>query len=134
MTDITSPTGQVYFARDELASPDTGEVRLASGFADALEALRAALGKPMIVTSCCRSTAHNRDVGGHSRSLHIYDDPHHGLGGCAAIDIAVTDSRYRAELVRLALTTGWSVGVGDGFVHLDRRDLAGLPEVLFTYY
>ena len=135
MTNLTSDNGAVLFAHDELASPDTGKVGLAAGFAGRLKDLRQAFGEPMVVTSACRSRVYNEQIGGHPRSLHVYDQPHHDVSGCAAIDVLTTDSTYRARLVATALDFGWSVGIGDGFVHLDRRDLGDVgPQVLFTYY
>src|SRR3990172_11881 len=123
---------QLLFSHEELESPDTHEVRLADGFALELIRLRATGGKPMKVNSCCRSAAHNLAIGGHPRSLHIYDAPQHGLNGCAAIDIATPDAPQRAKLRRLAWGMGWSVGLGRWFLHLDRRDLAGLPQREFN--
>ena len=135
MTKLTSNGGAVLFTNEELASPDTGEVGFAAGFASRLKDLRQAFGESMIVTSACRSRVYNEQIGGHPRSLHVYDQPHHDVSGCAAIDILTTDSAYRARLVATALDFGWSVGVGNGFVHLDRRDLGVVgPQVLFTYY
>ena len=95
--------------------------------------LRLAYGKPMVVTSCCRSAAHNLKVGGHSRSLHVYDDPFYDLAGSAAIDIAVTNAAHTWQLVRLAILDGWSVGVATWGVHLDRRDFAGKSPGVFGY-
>jgi uncharacterized protein YcbK (DUF882 family) len=132
---LTHPTtGAALFTHRELACRSTGVVTLHPGFAEELVRLRVAWDRPMAVTSCCRSAAHNRTVGGHPRSLHVYDKPAHGLLGTAAIDIAMTDGARAWELARLAMTLGWSVGVPkSGFLHLDRRDFAGLPRGLFGY-
>ncbi|RDD60213.1 hypothetical protein DRB17_19230 [Ferruginivarius sediminum] len=132
--DIRHPsTGKVLFAHEELQSPDTGEVRLHPGFADNLAYLRMVFGRPMVVTSCCRSAAHNAAIGGHPRSLHVHDRPNHGLAGAAAIDISATDGVYRRELLRQALDLGWAVGVSRSFLHLDRRDLVGMTPIVFAY-
>ena len=130
---ITGPDGRVLFSAEELACPDTGRVKLAPGFAAALRDLRLDFKRPMIVTSCCRSAAYNGRIGGHPHSLHVWDTPHHDTGGTAAIDIAMTDARERRRLVACAITHGWSVGVAQTFLHLDRRGIAGLPAALFTY-
>ena len=124
---------RVLFSHSELACPMTGIVGLAPHFDEHLAYLRMAFGHPMRVTSCCRSAAHNQAVGGHPRSLHVYDKPHHGLNGTAAIDIYSADASYALALVRLALEHGWSVGVSRNFIHLDRRDLAALPPGVFGY-
>jgi len=125
-------TGAVLFSKAELACKSTGIVKLADGFADRLVMLRLAYGKPMVVTSCCRSAAHNKAVGGHSRSLHVYDQNGHGLNGTAAIDIRAT-GHDAWVLAHAAMRDGWSVGVAKTFIHLDRRDLAGLPVSIFGY-
>lgn len=133
MTEIRDTEGRVLFSHDELADRETGEVRLHSGFADELQKLRLAFGRPMVVTSCCRSAERNARIGGHPRSLHVYDAPNHGLAGAAAIDIAAPDGPFKLELIRHAIALGWSVGASKSFVHLDRRDIAGLAPALFTY-
>ena len=119
--DIKTPDGaMMLFARVELADHEDGVVRLHPGFAEALGLLRLSFRSPMIVTSCCRSAAHNQDVGGHPRSLHVYDAPlHEGQRGTLAIDIGWRAGRYMRDLVYLAIKNGWSVGVAETFVHLD---------------
>lgn len=124
---------RLLFAHSELACRATGIVKLAPGFGEKLVTLRKSLGRPMIVNSCCRSAAHNRAVRGHPRSLHVYDEPHWPTGGTCAIDIRATDPAYRILLTSLAIDQGWSVGVASGFIHLDRRDFAGLPQNIFDY-
>lgn len=126
--------GRVYFNHAELACRLTGHGKLASGFADALLKLRLAYGKPMVVTSCCRSAEHNKDIGGHPHSLHIYDYPEHNVDGACAIDIGLANGSHRWILVNIATAQGWSIGVATTFLHLDRRDLAGLAQpVVFGY-
>lgn len=132
--DLLDPsTGAVLFSHKELACKQSGVVQLADGFMAKLVMLRLAFGRPMFVTSCCRSALHNRNVGGHPKSLHVLEG-NHGLNGTAAIDIRVRDGVEARSLVKLALQEGWSVGVPSaGFIHLDRRDLAGLPSAIFGY-
>jgi zinc D-Ala-D-Ala carboxypeptidase len=130
---IDPAAGRILFSHSELECKTTGIVKLAEGFADRLVMLRLAYGKPMPVTSCCRSAERNAKVGGHPKSLHVYDRNAHGLDGTAAIDIAVNPSEAWS-LAFVAMKEGWSVGVSSrGFVHLDRRDLAGLPRAMFGY-
>lgn len=133
--DITRTDGpEILFSHEELQCRATGVVRLAPGFAHKLAVLRMTFGKPMIVTSCCRSAEHNRRVGGHPRSLHVYDEPAHPTSGTCAIDIRNQGSGYTVLLIRTALDMGWSVGVpSGGFIHLDRRDIVGLPQAVFGY-
>jgi len=126
--------GAVYFTHHELRCPATGIAKLVPQFAIWLLELRLAYGRPMVVNSCCRSKAHNMEVGGHERSLHVFDKPHHPVGGTAAIDIAWPGSTFdKVDLLRHALELGWSVGVAPWGVHLDRRDLAGLAQNAFGY-
>lgn len=138
--------GRTLFSESELRCRDSGLIILAPGFADRLRELRIELGRPMIVNSACRSAAHNRAVGGHPRSLHVCDEPHHPTGGCCAVDISthVYDEHgdawherpdgYRGKLERLAWDLGWSIGYGRTFLHLDRRsDYTSLPQARFNY-
>ena len=60
-----------HFSRSELACPTTDQVRLATGFGEALEKLRIKLDAPIYLTSACRSPSHNAKVNGHPRSLHL---------------------------------------------------------------
>ena len=65
-----------HFSRSELACPTTDELRLATGFDEALERLRVELDAPIYLTSACRSPVHNAKVGGHLRSLHLTVNGH----------------------------------------------------------
>jgi len=122
------------FSEAELRCKGSGLLILAPGFGRELQALRDEYGKPMIVTSCCRSEAHNRSVGGHPRSLHVCDFPAHDTGGCCAIDIASTWEGNRNRLIFLAWKRGWSVGISSNFVHLDLRSkYTNLPQARFRY-
>jgi len=131
--NLIGADGRVLFTFDELKCPDTHVVRLARGFARALIELRQGFGKPMRVNSCCRSADHNRVIGGHARSLHVYDHPHHPTGGSCAVDIHCPDNEYAWNLAYLAMGKGWSVGRGKTFIHLDRRRDFALPDGFFTY-
>ena len=123
----------ILFSDAELACPETGMVVLADGFEYSLTTLREDFGRPMKVNSCCRSAAHNKKIGGHPHSLHVWDENYYGLDGTAAIDIATPNVSYAKDLLLMALERGWSVGVGKGFLHLDRRDYAKLPQGIFGY-
>ena len=123
-----------YFTHKELACPLTNVVRLAPRFSVALLDLRMSYDRPMIVNSCCRSLRHNHRIGGHEKSLHVYDLPYHSTGGTAAIDISwPTNSADRAFLVKTALDQGWSVGVARWGIHLDLRNIVDLPQMVFGY-
>ena len=123
-----------HFSRSELACPTTGEVRLASGFGEALEQLRIKFDAPIYLTSASRSPSYNVKVRGHPRSLHLTINEHHTTGGTCAIDAVATDGQYRAKLITLALDQEWSVGVASNFIHLDQRSrYCGLPQVVYHY-
>lgn len=117
---MISHNGRTFFTRAELACRHCGMVRFAPGFQDKLLELRLALNEPMTVNSACRCAEHNARVGGHPRSLHVADKPHHPTGGCCAIDVGSRDPAYRARLTKTALNLGWSVGFNAAFLHLDR--------------
>lgn len=123
------------FRPAELQCRGSGRLCLHPGFMDALQALRLGLGRPMIVTSGCRAAWYNAQVGGNARSLHIADAPQHaGQLGTLAVDVATSDGAARGRLFTLAFDHGWSIGWGRGFLHLDRRDMVGLPQTSFDYY
>ncbi len=123
-----------HFSRSELACPTTDELRLATGFGEALERLRVELDEPIYLNSACRSPAHNAKINGHPRSLHLVINSHWGTGGCCAVDVSATDGEYRAKLITLALDQEWSVGVASNFIHLDQRSrYCGLPQVVYHY-
>ena len=60
-----------HFSHSELACPATDQVRLASGFGEAIEKLRIKLDEPIYINSACRSPLHNAKINGHPRSLHL---------------------------------------------------------------
>ena len=132
--NITRTDGsEVLFHRQELACKRTDVVRLHPGFSEALARLRMSFGQPMRVNSCCRSAEYNEEIGGHERSLHVYDESFHAAFGTLAIDIQRKHGLYAHQLIRLALDMGWSVGVARTFIHLDRRDMVHLRPSVFGY-
>lgn len=123
----------MFFSRDELACPTTGELVLAPGFGAALDSLRAAFGAPMRLSSACRTVERNRRIGGHPRSLHLIGNEAHGTDTCA-VDVVILDGVSRAKLMSTALASDWSVGVASNFIHIDRRsDHTDLPQVVYHY-
>jgi hypothetical protein len=122
--------GKVLFTTDELKCKGSGMYKLLPGFADALADLRIAFDRPMNPISGCRSTLHNKASKGAKDSFHICDNDR---GGSCAVDIATPSAAYRTDLVKLALSMNWSVGIKASMVHLDRRDLLGHPQVIFVY-
>ncbi len=133
-TNITRIDGPlILFNHEELQCPETKEVVLHPGFGEALAKLRQTFGHSMKVNSCCRSAAHNEGIGGHIRSLHVYDKPNHQALGTLAIDIRRQDGLYGYQLVKLATELGWSVGVAKTFIHLDQCNMVGMSPSVFGY-
>lgn len=122
-----------YFTYDELKCKGTGVLQLAPGFLGELLWLRQLHDRPMVVTSCCRSPEHNVEIGGNPRSLHMTVNDHWNTGGTMAVDILDRSEEERIELMMLARDLGWSVGFGNGFLHLDKRIQIGLPRTDFDY-
>jgi len=134
--ELKGPDGKVLFTHAELACKHCGNGILAPGFGDALVRLRTAFGQTMQINSACRCAFHNGNVGGHPKSLHVYDKPQHGTGGTCAVDVAMPDGRYGWLLLQTAMRLGWAVGINfkRNFIHLDRRMDYGIgTATLFSY-
>lgn len=120
-----------FFADHELACKGSGVIKLDPRFADALPALRREWSRPLSPTSVCRTPEHNAKVGGHPRSLHLTDNPVWPTIGTMGADIAWRSwpDMRKLAFARLAWKRGWSVGLHDGFCHIDRRGDLGLPNL-----
>lgn len=124
-----------YFTEKELADKETGICKLAKGYGERIDQLRAAWGGPLVVNSCCRSAKRNKAIGGHPKSLHVYDEPFHPTGGSCATDFRRFPTEEENEkFVKLALHLGFSVALEAGCIHVDDRTrVLGLPQKRFTY-
>lgn len=124
-----------YFSDHELADKETGIVKLSPGFGDRIDALREAWGEPLLVNSCCRTAARNKRIGGHPKSLHVYDHPFHPTGGSCAIDFHLMQGDDETEAFKLiAMDMGFSIGDEPGCIHVDDRTrVLGLPQRRFSY-
>ncbi len=120
MGDLTE-----HFSRSEFACKcGCGRADVDPRLVSRLEALRRALGRPLIITSGVRCESHNAAVGGRPTSAH--------LKGTAA-DVRCRNSLERFELVREALAAGFRrVGLAQDFVHLDLAD--DLPQPRLWLY
>ena len=78
-----------------------------------LELLRAALGKPVTVTSGCRCPAHNLAVGGAASSLHL-----RGMAADITVEGMSGEQLYEAAR-RIPQFRGFGVAVT--FLHVDTR-------------
>lgn len=111
-SDYAGPWPWADFQPVEVACRCCGELYLDRASMDALQRLRNAWGKPIIINSGHRCAAHNAAVGGAPASQHL--------------DIAFDcrcPSLEQKDFCRLALEAGFT-GIGrypgKGFVHLDR--------------
>ena len=117
-------TQRSYFTTRELACPCCGECVLMEGFLDKLNELREAFGYPMRVNSGCRCLKHNAAVGGVGKSFHLINAKHlNGIAGACAIDVSAVGwtASKRDRFLSLARAGGWSVGIANSFIHIDRR-------------
>jgi len=127
-----------YFTEEELQCPLGKIVKLAEGFGQQLDELRSLFDRPMTLTSACRTTTHinwllSRGYPASKNSFHLIDNPKYGTDTCA-VDVSTPDGIYRKELIEVALSEGWTVGVAKSFLHIDRRsDYTELPQIVYTY-
>lgn len=128
-----------HFTVEELEDETTHELVLAVGFISKLEQLREFYDNAMVVTSGCRSQAHNewlirRGYPASPNSFHLIENVKYQTGGCCAVDIARPAGVYLHKLVKSATDLDWSIGVGNMFIHLDRRvDYTNLGPVVYSY-
>lgn len=100
------------FSPAEIACRGTGNLLVNEAALDKLQALRDRVGKPLIVRSAYRSPAHNRAVGGATRSKHMDG---------AAFDIAMAN--HDPVAFEVAAREVGFLGFGfyprSGFIHVD---------------
>lgn len=120
-----------HFTKQEMQCPTTGRIQLAEGYIELLEKLRKEYNRPMMVTSACRTHAHNVMINGHPRSLHLIDNLVHKTDTCAT-DIVKPAGGDLHDLVRIATNQQWSISIRKLYVHLDMRYVyLGLPPRVF---
>lgn len=95
-----------------------------------LNMIRRLLDKPMNVVSGARCKEYNKKEGGVPDSAHL---PHEATGQCRAVDVLMTNSLERFNLIDLALKVGFKrIGIADTFIHLDVAWDLSQP-VMFIY-
>ena len=100
------------FSPAEIASRDSGALKLNTEAMDKLQSLRDALGKPLIVLSAYRSPEHNKAVGGAPASKHM-------LGEAFDISMANHDPADFEAAARKAGFLGFGFYPRSGFIHID---------------
>ena len=100
------------FSPQELACRGTGKLKLDFASLDKLQALRNAIGKPLIVNSAYRSPEHNKAVGGVPDSKHL--DAQAYDVSMANHDPIIFEARARA-----CGFTGFGHYVSKNFMHID---------------
>ncbi len=123
-----------YFTREELECKGNGELRLHPGFLGELIHLRRMWAAPMYINSCCRSPEHNEEVGGSKNSYHLTQQDTGTWKGTLAIDIgnkSFDSASEKESFVKFAEVKGWSTGVYDWGVHIDKRTMTGAEQVSF---
>ncbi len=118
--EYSGPWPWPNFAPKEVSCSHCGEMYLDSESIDALQELRESLGRPIVITSGHRCSAHNKAVGGVESSQHLK----------IAFDCACPPNE-QDSFVKKAVDAGFR-GIGRyprrGFVHLDmgpRRQWTG---------
>lgn len=125
-----------YFRRSELACKGSGIIKMDQRFASALPYLRESWGRSLVPSSVCRSPDHNVAVGGHYASWHLTDNPERPSNGCMAADIMwrMWSRDEKLQFARHAYKLGWTIGLHDGFVHVDWRNACpGWRKTVFLY-
>ncbi len=127
------PPGVKHFKPEEFDSPGTpgsGALNMNARLIKKLDALREAVGFPIIINSAYRTKARNLWLR-IKRGLKSVDNSAH-LGGLA-VDIRVTGSRERFLLKRAAYALGFKrIGHAKTFIHLD-LDPTKPQDVEWTY-
>jgi hypothetical protein len=100
------------FSPREIACKGTGELMVDDQALDKLQALRTALGKPLVLTSAYRSLSHNKRVGGAKNSRHMQGD---------AFDVRMDNHdphEFEAAARKIGFT-GFGYYPKSGFMHID---------------
>lgn len=114
-----------YFKDSEFKTCDQGccDVGCATELMEKCDAIRAACGFPLVITSGYRCERRNAEVGGSKDSSHVK-----GL----AADISCVDSAKRLKILSAAIACGVTrIGVAKSFIHIDiDKDK---PSCVWTY-
>ena len=106
-----------HFRLAEFTSRDGADkVLVDDGLVELLEAIRAAVGSAVTISSGYRSPAHNKAVGGVSHSQHLY-------GRAADIVVARASPLLVGQIAEYYLGDRGGIGVYETFTHVDTRSV-----------
>lgn len=109
---VNGPKRWPNFKPHELRSKGNGNLRLHYGTMDALQRLRDAMKRPIIITSYYRDPDYNASVGGAEASRH--------MSGMAVDTTTYCTEMGRWSLIHHASVAGFrGFGIYKGFTHLD---------------
>ncbi len=124
------------FSYNALRCGVSGLMRYHPKVIDEFDDIMVILGTPVDVVLGCQSDDTFELIGDPCGQFHVCDEPRFkGQLGSLAIDISVPDPFIRGELFSIAWEWNWSVGwsASSPLLHIDRRDLIGLPQAAFTF-
>ena len=124
-----------HLRADEIACKCCGLINIDHRFLYHWGELRKEWGSPLTMNSICRCPDHNKAEGGHTNSLHQTTNKKHGSNTLAG-DVGVFgwSIARKKDFAKLALSTGWSVGLAENFIHIDRRtEVIGYTKTTFFY-
>lgn len=116
-----------YFRLDEFNCKHTGKNKMNYEFLSLIDELRGKCGFPFVVTSGYRDASHPDEVKKDSPGFH-----NKGV----AVDISINNSVERHKILKEAYSMGFhGIGIADGFIHIDARELLKEEEyeVTWTY-
>ena len=105
-----------YFTEKEFSCGCCGLSNMSQEFIDKLNVARGYSKIPYTITSGSRCRLHNKEVGGHSESLHIATIKHES----EACDISANTDRKRFNILHGLLKAGFThIGIAKDFIHAD---------------
>jgi len=117
-----------HFQAKEFKCPCCGSNTVHKALAAALDAIRKQIGTSIRINSGVRCEAHNKAIGGASRSYHL---PREGIGHAADITFGHVYNKSAINILKLFIITA-DVLMGQGgvilyptWVHVDVRDALG---------
>ena len=101
-----------HFTKAELACPCCGLCLMRDDFLLALERLRTAWGRPILINSGYRCKDHNQKIGGAAKSQHM-------LGKAADLNTLDLNEKDRLSFHALCRKEFTGIGISPVFIHVD---------------